>query len=419
MSFQPLLQTGLLLLVMFPYPQEPKTVGEIVEIGCSAEFKKTKNDKEEQLDPKRDRGRKIHELELYRCKGTGVLKLRVNDRDVNVTAEMEWHPIPEASDGDSKNTGGRPYEEMVWLNGSFKLNSVQNEGSRESLDRVIALHPQYFSASMVGFKADFSVPQNLSVRFNDSIVTVAASPTGKFAFSTDGSTQQHLFPDGTKWEFTALTKKKSVSIDWKLEDKIRSAIFVEPKGDNEILITRKIFVRDNPNPFITRMSYVRTPAPVAPAAFGKSFVAKRETTEELVTELMEPIDSKENGTFLLRVKEPTRYSGATIRGRFVKTFQGPRDKTGFTLVMEVKSMKVPTGGDYDIRGIVEKISAQDGTEILFEAEYPNAAERFLEQLKTTGSGITSISLSSASPLDKDITIPKGTSVVLRAFINKK
>lgn len=416
MSFQPLLHTGLLLLFILPYSQEPKTVGEIVEIGCSAEFKKTKNDKEEPLDAKRDRGRKIRELELYRCKDGGILKIRFNSgQDVDVTTR--WYPIPETSDGNSNDTGGRPNEEMVWLNGSFKLNSFQNEGSTESLDELRALFSRQHSNNtrlVFGVAEDFSPPQNLSVAFNNSILTVASTSSDKFAFSVDGSTQRHQLPDGTKWELTALNQKKSISIDWNLADKVRSDIFVEPKGDNEIVVTRKIFVSDNPNPFITRMSYIRVPIKTP---LRKSFAEETSVTEALVTELMEPIDSKENGSFVLRVKEPIQYSGAIIRGRFFKTFWSVG--TAGTLVMEIKSIEVPSGGSYDIRGIVEKISAQNGATISFASDYPDAADRFLQEFKAATAKRTSTGPSSSSGLDKDITIPKGSVFVLKALINKQ
>lgn len=410
------LQAALVLWLIFPYPQEPKFAGEILEISCSAEFKKTNADKEEPLDPKHDRGRKLYAKELYRCKDKGVLKLRVYDRDVNVKPEMEWYPIPEASDGDSKDTGGRPYEELAWMRGTYQLKSYRNEGSSEQVKAIVAgVNALDGGRYAMALDSQLSPPKNLSIDSNGRLVTFAYSPTGSFAFSADGTLQSQQLPDGSKWELKASIRERSIFIDWKLEDKVRSDITVESKPNGEILITRKTFVSNNPNPLITRMSYVRT---LATSPFRKSFAEERLVTEELVTELMEPIDSKKNGTFVLRVKEPTQVSGATIRGHFFKTFWNV-DK-GFTLVMEVKSIEVPTGGNYDIRGIVEKISAQDGTKISFTGpEYPNAAERFLDGLKPAKASGTSIVTSSSSPLDKDITIPKGTVFVLKALINKQ
>src|ERR1043165_659668 len=98
-------QAALGLLLMFPYPQEPKSVGEVIDIGCAAEVLKPKADPEkdkwDKLNPKQDRGRKLLVGERYRCTGPGILKLRINGGHVDVKPEMKWYPIAEPSDGNS------------------------------------------------------------------------------------------------------------------------------------------------------------------------------------------------------------------------------------------------------------------------------------------------------------------------------
>jgi OmpA-OmpF porin, OOP family len=108
----------LLSLLFFAMPAQnqdgqSKPAGEVVKIGCTAYWRKTDKSPQEQLDPVRDKRKKLYPDESVRCVGKGILKIIVLGRPVDVDAARDWYPITEGNDGNNNDTGGRSGEEQL------------------------------------------------------------------------------------------------------------------------------------------------------------------------------------------------------------------------------------------------------------------------------------------------------------------
>lgn len=83
-----------------------KEAGKIEKIGCEAFWRKTEKSEEVRLK-KSDEGRTLYVEEGVRCVKAGVLEILVYGQSVKVDASKGWYTLPENTEGEEDNTGGR------------------------------------------------------------------------------------------------------------------------------------------------------------------------------------------------------------------------------------------------------------------------------------------------------------------------
>jgi hypothetical protein len=369
-----------LLLLGSALSQEtkPGAAGEILSIGCEAYWKKSDKAKEDQLDPQRDKGRKLYPEESVRCVNTGVLKIVVYGRAVDVNQEMGWYPIPENTKGDESETGGRHgEEELSWLTGTYRLNEVESDSAEKRLTAIMdSLRPE---ERMKYRQFSAFAPAYLALEPNKQTITFASSQTRPSTLTIDGAIREIMLNDYLlKTQATAANQRLNVT--WKLDDQFTADLKVQPanqsgklffiwtfrgKGNSTPAVIKEVYDR---NSGIANLNLIGSGSPASPGEASGNPPRTGLEGEIVIAVLLTPITLTERPypkNISLLIVEPRSVERATLNG-MISIETASREVSPFTF--RFNSITLAGGATIPFEGTLAIIFSSDGTPIVRQGD---------------------------------------------------
>lgn len=288
------------------------------------------------------------------------------------------------------------------LTGTYRLNPAIGDNAREVAERATQNLPSSSrQATLDDLLNRLDLADVLAIERRGRTISLISSQAPRVSFAADGITRTETTPEGATARVRASLIGDQLVINYSgIPGNDYTITFDLIDAASRLSVTRRVYATGVNQPVIVQSLYERTSdlarwdiyQPVTTAATQTqtaqtadvdTFIVPDNTT--LVTELNDDLSTKESSDrdrFTLTVREPSKFTGATIEG-YVSNVKRSGKITGRSeMTFNFDRIRLANGRSYKFSGIVESLRGTSGEVVKVDNE--GAVKEGESRTSTTG-----------------------------------
>lgn len=271
------------------------------------------------------------------------------------------------------------------LTGTYRLDTTRSDDARILAERAVANIPARNRQRVLdSLTARLESPTTIAIDRRGRTVTIASSRAPQFTFEADGIERTETSPNGRTVRVRSTLAGDQLIVTSTGDSGNDFSVTFDPiEQGRRLRVTRRIAAENLYTPLTVVSVYDKTSEVAQLDVYNTNTVGYPNTTVTTSGDFIVPSgtqivatlnnnlttrDSRENDRFMMTVRSPFDYEGATIEGYITNVNRGGRITGRSEMTLNFETIRLRDGRSYRFAGITESIRLSDGETVRVDNE---------------------------------------------------